>query len=72
MANLITVPILKCITGWFFTITQEVVVANTLFSLDLSLYFFDDAKRGKINLTKLTVRENLARTQFTPLLCLVL
>jgi len=51
MANLITVPILKCITGWFFTITQEVVVANTLFSLDLSSHLFDDAERGKIKMT---------------------
>jgi len=51
MANLITVPILKCIAGWFFTITQEVVVANILFSLALSLYLFDDAKRGKNKMT---------------------
>ena len=52
MVNLITVLILKCITGWFFTITQEVVVANTLFPLILA-FFLDDAKRGKINLTML-------------------
>ena len=51
MTNLITVPILKCITGWFFTITQEVVVANILGFLDLTTYLFDDAKRGKINMT---------------------
>jgi len=51
MANLITVPILKCITGRFFTITQEVVVVNTLFSVDLSSHLFDDAKRGKIKMT---------------------
>jgi len=51
MTNLITVPILKCSIGWFFTITQEVVVANTLFSLDLSSHLFDDAKRGKIKKT---------------------
>jgi len=41
---------LKCITGWFFTITQEVVVANTLFDPVLH-YFFDDAKREKIKMT---------------------
>jgi len=51
MANLITIPIPKCITGWFFTIIQEVMVANTRFSLDLSLHLFDDAKRGKIKMT---------------------
>jgi len=47
MANLIAILILKCITGWFFTITQEVVVANTLVDPDLHYYLFDDAKRGK-------------------------
>ena len=51
MVNLITVPILKCITGWFFTITPEVVVANTLFPLILVRVFFDNAKRGKIRMT---------------------
>ena len=45
MTNLITVPILKCITGWFFIITPEVL------ALDLSSCFFDDAKRGNINMT---------------------
>ena len=50
MTNLITVPILKCITGWFFIVTQEVVVANTLLTLDLDLCLFDDAKRGKIKM----------------------
>jgi len=43
--------ILECITGWFFTITQAVVVANTLFFLVLHLIFLDDAKRGKIKMT---------------------
>ena len=47
MANLITVPRLKCIAGWVFTITPEVVVANTLVPLILTV-LFDDAKRGKI------------------------
>jgi len=47
MANLVIVLILKCITGWFFTITLEVVIANTLFTLDLIPCLFDDAKRGK-------------------------
>ena len=51
MAKLITVPILECIAGWFFTITQEVVVANTLVFLDLSSSLFDDAKMGKIEMT---------------------
>ena len=53
MANLITVPILECITGWFFIITQEVVVANTLFGPVLHSFLFDDAKRVKIKLTML-------------------
>ena len=39
MVNLITVLILKCIAGWFFTITEEVVVANTLFPLILTCSF---------------------------------
>jgi len=39
MTNLITVPILECITGWFFTITPEAVVANTLFPLILIRVF---------------------------------
>jgi len=51
MANLITIPILKCIRVWFFTITQEVVVATTLFTFDLTSSLFDDAKKGKITLT---------------------
>ena len=51
MTNLITVPILKCITGRFFTITQEVVVANTLFTLVLNSSLLDDAKRGKSKMT---------------------
>jgi len=50
MANLINVPRLKCIASWVFTITQEVVVANTLFPLILTV-LFDDAKKGKIKLT---------------------
>jgi len=52
MANIITVPTLECIAGWFFTITSEVVTANTLFSPGCSnLSLFDDAKRGKMRLT---------------------
>jgi len=39
MANLITVLKLKCIAGWVFTITQEVVVANTLVHLILTCSF---------------------------------
>jgi len=48
MANLISVPILKCITGWFFTITQEVVVANTLFPLLLAGVFSMMPKGGRL------------------------
>ena len=39
MANLLNVTKLKCIAGWVFTITQEVVVANTLFLLILTCSF---------------------------------
>jgi len=48
MANFITVSILKCITGWFFTITQEVVVANTLFALILACVFSMMPKGGRL------------------------
>jgi len=47
----LTYRILECIAGWFFTIIQEVVIANTLFSLVCSNHpLFDDAKRGKIRM----------------------
>jgi len=52
MANIIAVPTLECIAGCFFTITPEVVTANTPFSpvcSNLSLFY--DAKRGKMKLT---------------------
>ena len=39
MANHITVPRLKCIAGWIFTITKAVMVANTLFPLILTCSF---------------------------------
>jgi len=46
--------ILECIAGCFFTITQEVVIANTLFSLVCSNHpLFNHAKRGKIRMTML-------------------
>jgi len=39
MTNLINVPRLKCIASWVFTITPEVVVANTLVLLILACSF---------------------------------
>jgi len=48
MANLINVPKLKCIAGWVFTITPEVVVVNTLFLLDLDLFFSMMPKGGRL------------------------
>jgi len=48
MANLIIVPILECIAGWFFTITQEVVVANILVFLILVRNFSMMPKGGRL------------------------
>ena len=52
IANIITVPTFECTACCFFTITPEVVTANTLSSPACSnLSLFDDAKRGKMRMT---------------------
>jgi len=51
MANLIIVPILECIAGWSFIITQEVVIANTLLSLFWRTLSFRWCQKGKIRMT---------------------